>query len=301
MLVAPLSPAPQHPSVTFQPSTFPSPPLGYAGTNRGSGRSRTISRNRSLAVSVSLSKGVLSSQAAATTTGSPVIEEGTVTGSSTGDSDFLGAWSSFGLKNRSWTREVDTPEGSRGPSSAGGASSRQSRRSRNAPVDPPFVEGDLITPYQPLPAASSSAPLLPVPSSSPLRDSPINLAEGEHELKNLEIVRKLGTGSYAVVYLVREVLDQKEVHNDQEWELGELDEDEDGVASRSPVRTYGREFGMLLFFYTLSFFAFLFVTDSEGVCPSHLLALKCLSKHDLDEESLEVQMFEVCFFCVHPL
>ncbi|CED85242.1 protein kinase [Phaffia rhodozyma] len=268
MLVAPASPSPRSPQVAFVSSAFPSPVMGYTGTNRGSSRSRTMSRNRSLAVSVSLSKGVLSSQVPAST--SPIIGESTpnkdtLTGSSGGDNDFLGAWSSFGLKNRSWTREVDTPDGSRGPSTAGdtGSSSRQSRRSRHAPVDPPFVEGDIITPYQPLPAASSSAPLLPVPSSSPLGSRPIDQPDGQHDLKRLEVVRRLGIGSYAVVYLVREVIDQNDSHNDQEWDFGELDEDEDGVGSRSDHRTYGKEF-----------------------------ALKCLSKQDLDDESLEIQMFE---------
>lgn len=75
-----------------------------------------------------------------------------------------------------------------------------------------------------------------------------------------EVVRKLGTGSYAVVYLVREVLYRAQPSED--GHCGTLDLD-DATRSKSYV-TYGRDF-----------------------------ALKCLSKANLDQDALAAQMTEV--------
>ncbi|EIW83295.1 Pkinase-domain-containing protein [Coniophora puteana RWD-64-598 SS2] len=72
-----------------------------------------------------------------------------------------------------------------------------------------------------------------------------------------EVVRRLGSGSYAVVYLVREVLSRPPVSED--GHLGPIDLD------IPPQRTvYGREF-----------------------------ALKCLGKANLDDEALDAQLSEV--------
>ena len=79
--------------------------------------------------------------------------------------------------------------------------------------------------------------------------------------KEFEVVRKLGTGSYAVVYLVREVLSRAQPSED--GHCGALDLGEP-TRSKSCI-TYGRDF-----------------------------ALKCLSKANLDQDALAAQMTEVC-------
>ncbi|KAG9316689.1 kinase-like protein [Chiua virens] len=79
-------------------------------------------------------------------------------------------------------------------------------------------------------------------------------------VKEFEVVRKLGTGSYAVVYLVREVLSRAQPSEDGHCGVLDLG---DSTHSKSYV-TYGRDF-----------------------------ALKCLSKANLDQEALAAQMTEV--------
>lgn len=76
-----------------------------------------------------------------------------------------------------------------------------------------------------------------------------------------EVVRKLGTGSYAVVYLVREVLSRAQPSED--GHCGTLDLGD--ISRSSSYVTYGRNF-----------------------------ALKCLSKANLDQDALDAQMTEVC-------
>jgi hypothetical protein len=72
----------------------------------------------------------------------------------------------------------------------------------------------------------------------------------------LEIIRKVGSGSYAVVYLARQIL--YDPSEDESW-------DPDDYTDGGPQQvTYGKEF-----------------------------ALKCLCKHNLDEDLLHVQRFEV--------
>jgi hypothetical protein len=72
----------------------------------------------------------------------------------------------------------------------------------------------------------------------------------------LEVVRQLGVGSYAIVYLVRQVL-----YDPPEWDEGDEYDWED--EPQRPTRIYGKEF-----------------------------ALKCLSKADLTEDLEEVQKYE---------
>lgn len=84
----------------------------------------------------------------------------------------------------------------------------------------------------------------------------------EEPAKEFEVIRLLGSGSYAVVYHVREVLSRKPVSEDGHSLLGRMDFD-DASSRRSSVE-YGREY-----------------------------AIKCLSKANLDEEALEAQLFEV--------
>ncbi|KAJ3891267.1 CAMK/CAMK-unique protein kinase [Lentinula edodes] len=83
----------------------------------------------------------------------------------------------------------------------------------------------------------------------------------EQPAKEFEVVRRLGAGSYAVVYLVCEVLYRPPPSEDGHT-FGTLDLDD--VSSQRPKTVYGREY-----------------------------ALKCLSKANLDEEALAAQMSEV--------
>lgn len=82
--------------------------------------------------------------------------------------------------------------------------------------------------------------------------------------KEFEVVRVLGTGSYAVVYLVKEVLFRPPPSDNGHMDIGSMDMD-----STSQTK-YGREF-----------------------------AIKLLSKANLDEEALTAQMSEVrCLIAV---
>lgn len=92
------------------------------------------------------------------------------------------------------------------------------------------------------PFAASSASFLPAQPQPPPTPPKLNFSTPNR----LEIVRKLGRGSYAVVYLVREVLGDPKLEgtdDDDEWDM----EGEDGVvgigAGQGKGRQYGREFG----------------------------------------------------------
>lgn len=94
-----------------------------------------------------------------------------------------------------------------------------------------------------------------------LSPTPVSDHNTDFGLANeFEVVRKLGTGSYAVVYLVREVLSRTQPSED--GHCGALDLG-DATRSKSYV-TYGRDF-----------------------------ALKCLSKANLDQDAIAAQMTEV--------
>ena len=77
----------------------------------------------------------------------------------------------------------------------------------------------------------------------------------EDRPKKMEVIKKLGTGSYAAVYAVKEVLDNDSDDEDTAFELS-------GV----PSKTCRRE--------------------------PRMFALKALSKKDLDDSQLEIQMYE---------
>ncbi|KAJ6558536.1 hypothetical protein DFH09DRAFT_1262168 [Mycena vulgaris] len=81
--------------------------------------------------------------------------------------------------------------------------------------------------------------------------------------REFEVVRRLGAGSYAVVYQVLEVLERAPPSEDGHSSMmGHMDLD--GKHTRSPATTYGREY-----------------------------AIKCLSKANLNDEALTAQMDEV--------
>ncbi|KAN0138325.1 kinase-like protein [Lactarius tabidus] len=88
-------------------------------------------------------------------------------------------------------------------------------------------------------------------------------ADHQEPATEFEVVRKLGTGSYAVVYHVREVLSRSPPSEDDHIYPGGRLELDDVSISRSPLTEYGREY-----------------------------AIKLLSKADLDEEELVAQLTE---------
>jgi hypothetical protein len=107
----------------------------------------------------------------------------------------------------------------------------------------------------------------------PVRNLPPN--HPPHDpAKWFEVVRKLGSGSYAV-YLVREIIgtSQQQLSDDLELPCGD-DLELDVPQSSRPAVTYGREF-----------------------------AIKCLSKVILNREALGAQLFEATIhqsLPVHP-
>ena len=71
---------------------------------------------------------------------------------------------------------------------------------------------------------------------------------GDHQEPGMEfkVVRKLGTGSYAVVYHVREVLCRSPPSEDDHiYYRGHLELD-DASATRSPMTEYGRKYAIKL-------------------------------------------------------
>ncbi|KAF9227283.1 hypothetical protein BS17DRAFT_775232 [Gyrodon lividus] len=127
---------------------------------------------------------------------------------------------------------------------------RSSSSSASSFIEDVLAPGDLIGQGIPL----QGQLVRPASAPSTHEDNEFGLA------KEFEVIRRLGTGSYAVVYLVREVLSRTAPSED--GHCGVLDFGE-AYTSKSYV-TYGRDF-----------------------------ALKCLSKANLDEEALAAQMTEV--------
>ena len=104
-----------------------------------------------------------------------------------------------------------------------------------------------------------------VGEGSLLQGEPIQLVSSSHtELaREFEVIKQLGTGSYAVVYLVQEVL-SRPVHS-EDGHMSTIGLMELDTTNKPLQRTvYGREY-----------------------------AIKCLSKADLDQDALAVQMSEV--------
>jgi serine/threonine protein kinase len=88
--------------------------------------------------------------------------------------------------------------------------------------------------------------------------------DSEAPAQEFEVVRRLGTGSYAVVYLVREVLSRPVPSTDGHISIEGMELD-DNLTTRPSIE-YGRDF-----------------------------AIKCLSKADLNKEDLAAQKAEVQF------
>lgn len=116
-------------------------------------------------------------------------------------------------------------------------------------IDDVFFPGDVVGEGQIL--QNEPIRLVSIPSVRP------PLPEDEEPAGEFEVIRRLGAGSYAVVYLVREVLYRAPPSID-----GHMSVEMDDKPRLSNV--YGREY-----------------------------AIKCLSKANLDEEALAAQMSEV--------
>ena len=158
-------------------------------------------------------------------------------------------------------------------------------RQLSSPISPspsrrsPYISSrHLPTPFR---SSSSQSSILSQPlhdvlapgdtvgEGSLLQGEPIQLVSSSHtELaREFEVIKQLGTGSYPVVYLVQEVLSRPVLSEDGHMStigLMELD------TTNKPVQhtVYGREY-----------------------------AIKCLSKADLDQDALAVQMSEVIYPC----
>ncbi|KAJ3758845.1 CAMK/CAMK-unique protein kinase [Lentinula raphanica] len=141
-----------------------------------------------------------------------------------------------------------TPDESRPPSPTQSVSS--------AALEDVFVAGDIVGEGATL--QGETITLVSIGDAVSVRsDTP----DYEQPAKEFEVVRRLGAGSYAVVYLVCEVL-YRPPPSDDDHAVGTLDLE--GVSRQRPKTVYGREY-----------------------------ALKCLSKANLDEEALAAQMSEV--------
>jgi len=129
-------------------------------------------------------------------------------------------------------------------------------RSTISTIDDILLPGDLVGEGIPL----QGELLRLVPNHSPEQSS---VADHQDPAREFEVVGKLGTGSYAIVYLVREVLSRSPPSEDGHVYAGGPLELDDSASVRPPTE-YGRNY-----------------------------AIKLLSKVNLDEEELSAQLAEV--------
>lgn len=135
------------------------------------------------------------------------------------------------------------------------ASSLGQSAARHAVPEATLSEGDLIG--EGLLLHGQPIRLVDMPSSP--RDPSLAPAA------ELQVIRKLGTGSYAVVFLVREVIRSiPSMASQDDLPVGQFEMAGHAPATTTPFVRYGREF-----------------------------AVKCLSKASLTQEALEVQLLEV--------
>lgn len=136
-------------------------------------------------------------------------------------------------------------------------SSSKEHSSLSSHIEDVLSHGDIV---------GEGIPLLGEPLRLVANSSAGHVPAADHQepATEFQVVRKLGTGSYAVVYLVREVLCRSPPSEDDHFYPGGRLELDDASAPRSPPTEYGREY-----------------------------AIKLLSKADLDEEELVAQLTEV--------
>lgn len=137
-------------------------------------------------------------------------------------------------------------------------SSSQARSTISSHVEDILSPGDIVG--EGIPLQGESLRLVP--------NEQTPLADYRELASEFQVVSKLGTGSYAVVYLVREVLSRSPPSEDDHVYPGGRLELDDTSSMRAPAE-YGREY-----------------------------AIKLLSKADLDEGDLYAQLTEVtCPLC----
>lgn len=135
-------------------------------------------------------------------------------------------------------------------------SSSKEQSSLSSRIEDVLSHGDLVG--EGIPLQGEPLRLVANPSAEQ-----VPAADHQEPATEFEVVRKLGTGSYAVVYLVREVICRSPSSEDDYFYPGGRLELDDASPSRSPPTEYGREY-----------------------------AIKLLSKADLDEEELAAQLTE---------
>ena len=136
-------------------------------------------------------------------------------------------------------------------------SSTQARSTISSTIDDILAPGDLVGEG----IALQGELLRLVPHHSPEQPS---VPDHQDPAQEFEVVGKLGTGSYAIVYLVREVLSRSPPSEDGHMYAGGPLELDDAASVRPPTE-YGRNY-----------------------------AIKLLSKVNLDEDELFAQLAEVC-------
>ena len=143
-------------------------------------------------------------------------------------------------------------------------SSSKARSTVSSHVEDILSPGDIVGEGIPL-----LGELLRVVPSQSAEQAPV--ADYQELASEFQVVSKLGTGSYAIVYLVREILFRSPPSEDDHvYPGGRLEFDD--AASMPRSAEYGREY-----------------------------AIKLLSKADLDEEELAAQLTEVtCSLCHLP-
>ncbi|KAA1472792.1 kinase-like protein [Dentipellis sp. KUC8613] len=131
---------------------------------------------------------------------------------------------------------------------------RSSTSARSSLIEDALSPGDLVG--EGIALQGEAMRVVPIKCGKPTP------AEMQEPAREFEVIRKLGSGSYAVVYLVREVLSRSPSSDDDHiYPGGRLELDDRSTSSHSVE--YGRDF-----------------------------AVKLLSKANLDEEAIEAQLFE---------
>ena len=131
-------------------------------------------------------------------------------------------------------------------------------------LPPPFRSSSTKSSIRSQPLHDVLAPGDTVGEGFLLQGEPIRLVSSSHTepAREFEVIKQLGTGSYAVVYLVQEVL-SRPVHS-EDGHMSTIGLMELDTIKPLQHTVYGREY-----------------------------AIKCLSKADLDQDALAVQMSEV--------
>ncbi|KAH8993472.1 kinase-like protein [Lactarius akahatsu] len=117
------------------------------------------------------------------------------------------------------------------------SSSSKEHSSFSSHIEDVLSHGDIV---------GEGIPLLGEPLRLVANSSVEHVPDHQEPATEFQVVRKLGTGSYAVVYLVREVLSRSPPSEDDHFYPGGRLELDDVSVSRSPPTEYGREYAIKL-------------------------------------------------------